>query len=106
MRDVHSWVIDVGAAFANILNEDLADEQTRRSLRFDVRVSAPQRLRAHAGTELWTLLSTYRLGQVAAHGDYTRRDNVVAMLAMVVEEMMAIDDIDPADIYGPEIYHH
>jgi hypothetical protein len=61
-------------------------------------------VRAHPGTELWGLLSTYRLERVAAHDGYIRRDDVLAMLSMVVEEIIAIDDIDPADVYRPEVY--
>ena len=33
---------------------------------------------------------------------WERYSHVTAMLAMVVEEMLAIDDIDPADVYGHE----
>jgi hypothetical protein len=98
-RDVHTRIVAVGAAFARLLDEDLADPESRRRVSFDVRVSAPQKLDAHAGGELWNLISAYRLREVASPESYIRARNATAMLAMAVEEIIAIDDIDPRDVY-------
>jgi hypothetical protein len=101
-RDVRARIVDVGAAFANLLDDELIDKSRRRELLFDVRETAPQRLRAHSATELWDLMSDYRFRKVSQTNGWERYSHVTAMLAMVVEEMLAIDDIDPADIYGHE----
>ena len=103
-RRVQARVIAVGAAFARLLDEDLTDPETRRIVTFEVRTSAPQQLDAFVGSELWTLLAEYRLRQVREFEGHARRSNVMAMLAMCVEQIISIDDIDPRDVYGYDEY--
>lgn len=98
-RGVRDRVVALGAAFAALLEEDLTQTENRRIVSFDVRTSAPQQLDAHAGGELWDLLTAYRLRQLQEHKGHQRRRSVMAMLAMCVEEIIAIDDIDPGDVY-------
>jgi hypothetical protein len=98
-RRVHDEVALLGGAFATLLEEDLNDPEGRRIVAFEVRTSAPQRLDAHVGTELWTVLADYRLRQVREFKGLQRRHGALAMLAMCVEEVIAIDDIDPRDVY-------
>lgn len=104
-REVHARVVSVGAAFARLLDEDLADPESQQSVSFDVRASAPQRIDADVGGELWNLLSDYRLRQVRDTEHYVRTRNAVAMISMVVEAIISIDDIDPRDIYDDDEEH-
>jgi hypothetical protein len=58
------------------------------------------------GGELWTLLGDYRLQHVQKFKGYERRRSALAMLAMCVEQIIAIDDIDPSDVFNDyEQYH-
>lgn len=99
-RHVCARVIRVGAAFARFLDEDFESERDRRRIAAHVRTVAPSRLDAHPGDPLWHLLSGYRLSQVR-HGDPgIRRAGALAMVAMAVEEIDAINDIDPRQALG------
>jgi hypothetical protein len=99
-REVHARVVSVGAAFAKLLDEDLSDPEGRHRISFDVRATAPQKLDADVGGELWSLLSDYRLRSISNGDQHARTRNAIAMLAMAVDAMIAIDDIDPRDVYG------
>jgi hypothetical protein len=103
-REVHAALVLVGAAFATLLEEDLRDGFARKSIAFDVRVTAPQKLGASVGGTLWNMLSAYRLQEVERGAGHVRRRNATALIAMVVDELISIDQIDPWDVYGdPEI---
>lgn len=104
-RGVRERVVAVGAVFATLLEEDLTQPESRRIVHFEVRTSAPQELNAHVSGELWDLLATYYRRQVRDQAGHWRRRSALAMLAMCVEEIIAIDDIDPADVY-PEYEHY
>lgn len=99
MYIVRGFVLDVGAAFARLLPEDTIDDEWRRIVRFEIRNQAPRRLGAHAGHELWDLLSGYYVRQVKTFKNHDRRTAVLAILALVLEEIVAIDNIDPADVF-------
>lgn len=99
MYSVRGFVLDVGAAFARLLPEDTIDDEWRRIVRFEIRNQTPRHLGAHAGHELWDLLSGYYVRQVKAFENHTRRTAVLAILALVLEEIIAIDNIDPADVF-------
>lgn len=101
-RGVRDRVIDAGGGFAALLDEDLRDAEHRRIVSFEVRTSAPQRLDAHVGGELWELLADHHLRQMEEVGGHARRRSIMAMLAMCVEEVISIDDIDPRDLFGDE----
>jgi hypothetical protein len=98
-RIVRERLIDVGAAFLRLLDEPLDDPDVKRSVSFDLRTLAPQRLRAPVGTELWDLLTKYYFRQAQEYEGWPRRSSVLGVLALVVEEIIAIDDIDPRDVY-------
>lgn len=74
-RQVHARVVSVGAAFARLIDEDLAEPESRRRVSFDVRVSAPRQVDADVGGELWNLLSDYRLRRVHDTEHYVRTRN-------------------------------
>jgi hypothetical protein len=105
-RTERELAVAVGGAFATLLIEDLADPEDRRIVRFEVRSSAPQQLDAHVGSELWTLLADYHLRQVREYTGHARRRSVLAMLALCADEIMSIDDIDPADAYDDYEYEY
>lgn len=100
MQGIRAGVLAVGAAFAALLPKDLADEEMRRIVRFEVRTSAPRRMAAHVGDELWELLNGYYTHKIAgARSEHTTRIAVMAVLALALEEIIAIDNIDPADVF-------
>jgi hypothetical protein len=99
-RAVHDRVVDVGAAFLALLDVPLQDPDSRRLVAFEIEHSGPRNLDAHAGSELWELLSAYHLRQVTNEDAYLRRMSAIAMAAIAVEEIIAINDIDPRDIFG------
>jgi hypothetical protein len=101
-RDVYDRVLEVGAAFLRLLDESLGDAEVQRIVSFDLNNLAPQRLRAHAGGELWRMLSEYYLRQARIRDRHERRSSAIAVVAMVVDEMIAINDIDPRDFYEDE----
>jgi hypothetical protein len=98
--EVREKLLSAGAAFAQLLDDDLADADVRRRFRFDVRTRAPQQREAYVGGELWALLSGYRLRQIRGPDAWGRENNALAMIAMIVEEIIAIDDMDPRDVFG------
>ena len=105
MHTIRSAVLAVGSAFAVLLPENVADDEMRGIVGFEVRRGAPRRLAAHVGDELWDLLSSYHVRRIKAFKDHARRTAVIAILALVLEEIVAIDNIDPAvfddcDRYG------
>jgi hypothetical protein len=99
-REARKLVIDVGAAFVGLLNEPLDDPETERIIASEVRLFAPYRPRAGIGTELWALLTDYHLRMIQRNGGFPRRESSIAVVAMAVEEMISIDDIDPRDVFG------
>ena len=99
MHGVRDAVLAAGAAFAPLLPESISDPEMRRIVRFEVRTAAPRRLRAHVGSELWELLSLYYMRRVKEANRDDRRVSILAMLALLLEELIAIDNIDPADVY-------
>lgn len=98
-RRVHDCVVDVGAAFVRLIDEPLEEQDVARILEFDVLHSAPERLNAHAGGQLWGLLTTHYLEQAQSEASHTRRSSVSAVASLCVDEMINIDDIDPRDVY-------
>jgi hypothetical protein len=60
---------------------------------------APQRLRAFASGELWNILTEYYLRRALGGSRSERRESVIAVVAIAVDEIMAIDDIDSRDVY-------
>jgi hypothetical protein len=101
-RTVRDRVIEVGAAFVALLDEPLDDPQTERVISSDVRLLAPQRVRAGVGGELWTLLTDYYLRDAEKYEGPQRHRSAIAVVAMAMEELIAIDDIDPRDFYEDE----
>lgn len=99
MRTVRDRVVDVGAAFATLLDEPLDGPDAERAISSDVRTLAPQRLRASVGGELWTILTDYYARTVAEYRGVERHKSAIAVIAMAAEEIIAIDDIDPRDVY-------
>jgi hypothetical protein len=98
-REVRERVLDVGAAFLGLLDEPLGSAEVRRIISFDLNNVAPQRLRAHASGRLWDLLTEYYLQQARTEDRHERRSSAIAVAAMAVDEVIAIDDIDPRDVY-------
>jgi hypothetical protein len=79
--------------------ERLDAPENQRIIKYEVDNSAsPRPLRASPGSELWTLLTDYHLRQ-ARRRDWQRRESGLAVAAMAIDAMIAIDDIDPADVY-------
>lgn len=99
MRTIRSAVLVVGSVFAVLLPENVSDNEMRRIVGSEVRTGAPRRLAAHVGDELWDLLSSYYTRRIKAFTDHARRTAVIAILALVLEEIVAIDNIDPADVF-------
>jgi hypothetical protein len=100
MQGIRAGVLAVGAAFAALLPENLADDEMRRIVRFEARTSAPRRMGAHVGDELWELLTGYYTRKIAgAKSEHTTRSAVMAVLALALEEIIAIDNIEPADVF-------
>ncbi len=99
---VHDRVVDVGAAFLHLSRDRPGNDEAERIISFEVNNPAPQRLRAHAGDELWTLLTAFYLRETLEESRHTRRNSAIAVVAMAVDEIIAIDDIDPQDVYDDE----
>ncbi len=92
-------VIDVGASFLALVPEPLESQEAQRFVRYEVNASAaPRPLRASPGSELWTLLTEYHLRQ-AQGPDWQRRESAFAVVAMAIDSIISIDDIDIADLY-------
>jgi hypothetical protein len=92
-------IVDVGAAFLLLAPERLDSPENQRIIKYEVNTSAsPRPLRALPGSELWVLLTEYHLRQ-ARRSDWQRRESGLAVAAMAIDAMIAIDDIDPADVY-------
>lgn len=98
-RRAYDCVVDVGAAWMRLIDDPLDKSDVARILAFDIANSAPQRLNAHAGGELWTLLTRYYLEQAQSQVTHTKRSSVSAVVALCIDEMIAIDDIDPRDVF-------
>lgn len=104
-RTARTAVVNAAAAFVAMLDPVPKEVEDRRVFSFEMRVSAPAGLAAHAGSELWSLLTDYYLRQLAGAGRTSSHSRaVLAVTALAVEEMIAIDDIDPHDVYGDEVY--
>jgi hypothetical protein len=88
-----------GARSLCCLRRNVSGDEMRRIVRFEVRIGAPRRLAAHVGDELWDLLSSYYTRRIKASRDHARRTAVIAILALVLEEIVAIDNIHPADVF-------
>lgn len=99
---VHSRIIEVGAAFLRLGEDWLTGEEGERILRFEIKNTAPQRLRATAGSDLWTLLTSHFLDEIETHKAPPRL-GVLAVLSMSVDEIVAIEEMDPWDLYDDDI---
>jgi hypothetical protein len=99
-RVAREHVIAVGAAFAGLLEPRPMTEGARRVLWFNVEATTPpQRLRASVGGELWALLTDYYLRETVRNPPGFREASVEAVLALCVDQMLSIDDIDPRDVF-------
>jgi hypothetical protein len=77
----------------------MSDDNDWDGLSFELDASAPQRVDAHVESELWTLLTRHYAGQIRDGGRLRIRRSAAAVVALAVEEIMAIDDIDPRDVF-------
>jgi hypothetical protein len=93
-----SRLIDLGAAFAALIDADLGEVEERRIVAFEIR-TASSASDAVVGGELWRLLIEYRLREVERFRQDARRRNAVAAIAMVVDQVISVDNIDPRDVY-------
>jgi hypothetical protein len=75
------------------------DQDTWRSLSFEIRASAPQRVGAHVDSELWALLTQHYVQQIRVGGTLRVRRSAIAVVALAMEEIVAIDDMDPRDAF-------
>lgn len=101
-RSARQLTVEIGAAFLALLPEALGQAENQRVIRYEVGNSvAPRPLRASPGSELWTLLTEYHLRQ-ARERDWQRRESGLAVASMAIDAIIAIDDIDPADVYDRE----
>jgi hypothetical protein len=98
-RTAYSKLEEAAAAIVHILEPTPRTEEQHRAVQFQIEGAAPQRLRAHAGSRLWGLLMDYYLEEARRPDSYVRESTAHAMLALAVEELMAIDDIEPPDAY-------
>jgi hypothetical protein len=90
-----SVLVDAGAAVTTCLGATPRTDDERRRVSFEVEATAPQRLRAHIGSRLWNLLTTYYLDEISEPELYDRERAVCGFLAMAVEQLISIDDIEP-----------
>jgi len=98
-RAARKLVVDVGAAFLVLIPERLDESENQRIIRYEIDNSAsPRPLRASPGSELWTLLTEYHLRH-ARRRDWQRRESGLAVASMAIDAVIAIDDIDPADVF-------
>ena len=95
--NARSMLISAAAALVQVLDPTPRTDERRRYVRFEIESSAPQRLRAHPGGRLWDLLVGYYLDEMRRSESYARESAVYAVLAMCLDELMAIDDIEPPD---------
>lgn len=98
-RMAYSELEEAAAAIVHILEPTPRTEEQHRAVRFEVEVAAPQRLRVHAGSRLWGLLMDYSSRKPVGPTRTRARARRTAMLALAVDELMAIDDIEPPDAY-------
>jgi hypothetical protein len=98
-REVHDQVVEVGAAFVSLLDESPADLHAERVLNVDIEFTAPRNLDAHVTGELWSLLASHYLREIEFGDPHTRTKAATAMVSLTVEEVVAINDIDPRDAY-------
>jgi Restriction endonuclease len=99
-RDVREVLVRLGATIARILDEHPPGGDVRHAIEVNVFTVAEGRLRATAGSRLWDLLTNYYLGEIASPREQSRDSSIYVLLAIIVEEMLAIDNIDPRDVYG------
>jgi len=98
-RGVHDRVVEAGAAFVALVDDRIEHEEIARILEFEVLHSAPQGLNAHASGDLWCLLTRYYLEQARSESSHARRSSIAAVASLCIDEIVAIDDIDPRDVY-------
>lgn len=99
-RNVRAELVLTGAVLLDLLSWSPRDEDGRRIIRFELESTAPQNLRAGAGSELWQLLVGY-YGErcVASESRHGRNAAALALIKLCLDEIIAIDDIDPRDVY-------
>ena len=98
-REVHDQIVEVGAAFVTLLDELPPDLDAQRVLNVDIEFTAPRNLDAHVTGELWKLLSDHYLRELEFGDPHARTKAATAMVSLTVEEIIAINDIDPRDVY-------
>jgi hypothetical protein len=54
---------------------------------------------AHVSGDLWNLLIQHYIEQIRDGARLRIRRSAVAVVALAVEEIMAIDNIDPGDVF-------
>ena len=52
---------------------------------------------AHVGGNLWSLLTDHYLGQIRNGGRLRTRRSSLAVVALAIDEIISINDIDPRD---------
>jgi hypothetical protein len=103
---VRRLVVDFGAAVASLRLPVPRSGEQQRIVRREVERQALGSLRSWVGGELWNYLSDYLLRQVEAHPDYASSESIAQILSLCVDNLVSIDEIDPADVYdeGPEVF--
>jgi hypothetical protein len=97
-REVHDQIVEVGAAFITLLQLP-PDLDAQRVLNVDIELTAPRNLDAHVTGELWKLLADHYLREIEFGDPHARTKAATAMVSLTVEEIIAINDIDPRDVY-------
>jgi hypothetical protein len=103
-REVHDQVVEVGAAFITLLDELPPDLDEQRVLNVDIELTAPRNLDAHVTGALWNLLADHYLREIEFGDPHIRTKAATAMVSLTVEEIIAINDIDPRDVYDDYDY--
>jgi len=98
-REVHDQIVEVGAAFVTLLDELPPDLDAQRVLNVDIEFTAPRNLDAHVTGELWNLLADHYLREIEFGDPHARTKAATAIVSLTVEEIIAINDIDPRDVY-------
>lgn len=93
-------LIELAAALVRLAADSFdADIDLPKAIRFEVVNTAPQRLNAHVGSELWRLLVDHYLNGAMEEGAWRPLRSIYALIALITEEVQSIDDIDPADVF-------
>lgn len=93
-------ILDLAATLVPLLPPTYpADIDVLKTMRFEVNHTAPQRLGAHVGSDLWRLLVEHYLTGIREEPEWRSQRNIYALVSLIVEEVGAIDSIDPVDVF-------